>query len=444
MVERYAREEMKKHWTQHARYAAWLEVEKAAVKAWNRLGLIPDEDCKKIVENATFSVERIEEIEAVTKHDLIAFNTSVSESLGEESRWFHYGMTSSDAVDTGVALQMRDSLKIVIDDVKMLMESIKKRAEEHKFTLMVGRSHGIHGEPITFGLTLAVWYDEMARHLKNLEETMEVISVGQISGAMGNFAHAPLELEEYAMAELGLKPEPCSNQVVHRDRYARLATALATMASSIEKFAVQVRHLQRTEVYEAEEFFAKGQKGSSAMPHKRNPILTENITGLARSIRAHAIPAMENVALWHERDISHSSSERFWLPDAFITTDFMLHRMNNVIANLTVMPENMMKNLNQTGGLVFSQRVLLELPKAGVSREDAYKIVQRNAMKVWEEIQQGKPTLNENGESLYLGHLLADEDLRAKLSEEQIRECFNYDYYTKNVDAIFNRVFNKQ
>ena len=443
MVERYAREEMAKHWTQEARYAAWLEVEKAAVKAWNKLGLIPDEDCEKIVKNAKFSVERIEEIEAVTKHDLIAFNTSVAESLGEESRWFHYGMTSSDAVDTGVALQMRDSLKIIIDDVKMLMESIKKRAEEHKYTLMVGRSHGIHGEPITFGLTLAVWYDEMARHLKNLEETMEVIAVGQISGAMGNFAHAPLELEELAMKELGLKPEPCSNQVVHRDRYARLASALALMASSIEKFAVQVRHLQRTEVYEAEEFFAKGQKGSSAMPHKRNPILTENITGLARMIRAYAVPAMENVALWHERDISHSSTERFWLPDAFITADFMLHRMNNVIANLTVMPENMMKNLNLTGGLVFSQRVLLELPKAGVSREDAYKIVQRNAMKVWEEIKEGRPTINEKGESLYLNHLLADEELRSKLSEEQIRECFNYDYYTKNVDAIFKRVFKK-
>ena len=443
MVERYAREEMAKHWTQEARYAAWLEVEKAAVKAWNKLGLIPDEDCEKIVKNAKFSVERIEEIEAVTKHDLIAFNTSVAESLGEESRWFHYGMTSSDAVDTGVALQMRDSLKIIIDDVKMLMESIKKRAEEHKYTLMVGRSHGIHGEPITFGLTLAVWYDEMARHLKNLEETMEVIAVGQISGAMGNFAHAPLELEELAMKELGLKPEPCSNQVVHRDRYARLASALALMASSIEKFAVQVRHLQRTEVYEAEEFFAKGQKGSSAMPHKRNPILTENITGLARMIRAYAVPAMENVALWHERDISHSSTERFWLPDAFITADFMLHRMNNVIANLTVMPENMMKNLNLTGGLVFSQRVLLELPKAGVSREDAYKIVQRNAMKVWEEIKEGRPTINEKGESLYLNHLLADEELRSKLSEEQIRECFNYDYYTKNVDAIFKRVFEK-
>ena len=443
MVERYARPEMTQHWTQQARYAAWLEVEKAAVKAWNKLGLIPDEDCKKIVKNATFSVERIEEIEAVTKHDLIAFNTSVSESLGEESRWFHYGMTSSDAVDTGVAIQMRDSLKIVIKDVKMLMKSIKKRAKEHKMTLMVGRSHGIHGEPITFGLTLAVWYDEMKRHLKNLKETLKVISVGQISGAMGNFAHAPLELEEYAMAELGLKPEPCSNQVVHRDRYARLATALACMASTIEKFAVQVRHLQRTEVYECEEFFAKGQKGSSAMPHKRNPILTENITGLARSIRAHAAPAMENVALWHERDISHSSSERFWLPDAFITTDFMLHRMNNVIANLTVMPENMMKNLNLTGGLVFSQRVLLELPLKGVSREDAYRIVQRNAMKVWEEIQQGKATTNKKGESLYLGHLLADKELRNSLSEKQIRECFNYEYYTKNVNAIFKRVFKK-
>ena len=441
MVERYAREEMTKHWTQEARYAAWLEVEKAAVKAWNKIGLIPDDDCEKIIKNASFSVTRIEEIEAVTRHDLIAFTTSVSESLGKESRWFHYGMTSSDAVDTGVALQMKASLEIIISDTKMLMESIKKRAVEHKMTLMVGRSHGIHGEPITFGLTLAVWYDEMARHLTNLEQTMEVICVGQISGAMGNFAHAPLELEEYAMAELGLKPEPCSNQVVHRDRYARLATTLALMASSVEKFAVQVRHLQRTEVYEAEEYFAKGQKGSSAMPHKRNPILTENITGLARIIRTCVTPAMENVALWHERDISHSSTERFWLPDAFITTNFMMHRMNSVISNLTVMPENMMRNLNLTGGLVFSQRVLLELPIAGVSREDAYRIVQRNAMKVWEEIQHGKPTTNDEGESLYLQYLLADNELRESLSEEQIRECFNFDYYTKNVDKIFARVF---
>jgi len=441
MVDRYAREEMKSKWSIQAKYQAWLDVEKAVVKAWNKLGLIPDEDAQKIVENAGFSVERIDEIEAVTKHDLIAFTTSVSETLGEESRWFHYGMTSSDTVDTAVALQMRDSLELIIADVKMVMESIKIRAIEHKMTLMVGRSHGIHGEPITFGLVLAVWYDEMARHLENLEQTMEVISVGQVSGAMGNFAHAPLELEEYACEELGLKSAPASNQVIQRDRYARLASAMALMASSIEKFAVQVRHWQRTEVYECEEFFSKGQKGSSAMPHKRNPILTENITGLARMVRAYVIPAMENVALWHERDISHSSTERFWLPDSFITSDFMLHRFNSVIANLVVYPENMMRNLNLTGGLVFSQRVLLELPLKGVSREDAYRIVQRNAMKVWEGLQQGKSAVNEKGESLYLQYLLDDEELGQSLSEEAIRECFNFDYYTKNVDRIFARVF---
>ncbi len=441
MIERYSREEMSSKWTMQAKYQAWLDVEKAVVKAWNRLGLIPDDDAKKIVDNAGFSVEEIDKIEKVTKHDLIAFTTSVANTLGDESRWFHYGMTSSDTIDTAVAVQMKGSLEIIIKDVKMIMESIKKRANEHKMTLMVGRSHGIHGEPITFGLVLAVWYDEMQRHLDNLEQTMDVIAVGQVSGAMGNFAHAPLELEEFTCKELGLKPDPISNQVIQRDRYARLATALALMASSIEKFAIQVRHWQRTEVYECEEFFAKGQKGSSAMPHKRNPILTENITGLARIIRAYSIPAMENVGLWHERDISHSSTERFWLPDSFITTDFMLHRMNNVIANLTVFPKNMMKNLNLTGGLVFSQRVLLELPIQGVSREDAYKIVQRNAMKVWEALQQGKPVLNEAGESLYLEYLLGDDELRESLSEEKIRECFNYDYYTKNVDKIFQRVF---
>ncbi|HHO65862.1 MAG TPA: adenylosuccinate lyase, partial [Epsilonproteobacteria bacterium] len=273
MVERYARPEMKEKWTQQAKYDAWLTVEKAAVKAWNKIGLVPDEDCKKIIENATFDVDRIDEIEKVTRHDVIAFLTSVSESLGEESRWVHYGMTSSDCIDTAVALQMRDSLKIIIEDVKMVMESIKKRAFEHKMTLMVGRSHGIHGEPITFGLVLAIWYDEMRRNLENLEQAMEVISVGKISGAMGNFAHAPMELEELVCEELGLKPAPVSNQVVQRDRYANLMNALALLASTGEKIAVAVRHYQRTEVYEAEEFFAKGQKGSSAMPHKRNPVL---------------------------------------------------------------------------------------------------------------------------------------------------------------------------
>ncbi|GAB6075120.1 adenylosuccinate lyase [Nautilia lithotrophica] len=441
MVERYAREEMKKLWDMNAKYQAWLDVEIAAVKAWNKLGLIPDEDAKKIEQNAKFDIKRIDEIEKETKHDVIAFLTSVAESLGEESRWVHYGMTSSDTIDTAVALQMRDSLKIIIDDVKMVMESIKKRAMEHKYTLMVGRSHGIHGEPITFGLVLSIWYDEMKRHLKNLEETLEVISVGKISGAMGNFAHAPIELEELTCEFLGLKPAPISNQVIQRDRYARLASALGLLASTVEKIAVNIRHFQRTEVYEAEEYFSKGQKGSSAMPHKRNPVLSENITGLARIIRSYTIPAMENVALWHERDISHSSTERFWLPDAFITTDFMLHRLNNIIANLVVYPENMMKNLNLTGGLVFSQRVLLELPKKGVSREDAYKIVQRNAMKVWEEIQKGHAPLNEKGESLFLEYLLKDEDLKKYLSDEEIRGLFDYNYYTRNVDRIYKRVY---
>ncbi len=441
MVERYAREEMKKLWDMNAKYSAWLEVEKAAVKAWNKLGLIPDEDAEKIVKNAKFDIERIDEIERETKHDVIAFLTSVAESLGEESRWVHYGMTSSDTIDTAVALQMRDSLKIIIDDVKMVMESIKKRAMEHKYTLMVGRSHGIHGEPITFGLVLSIWYDEMKRHLKNLEETLEVISVGKVSGAMGNFAHAPIELEELTCEFLGLKPAPISNQVVQRDRYARLASALGLLASTVEKIAVNIRHFQRTEVYEAEEYFSKGQKGSSAMPHKRNPVLSENITGLARIVRSYTIPAMENVALWHERDISHSSTERFWLPDGFVTTDFMLHRLNNIISNLVVYPENMMKNLNLTGGLVFSQRVLLELPKKGVSREDAYKIVQRNAMKVWEEIQKGKAPINEKGESLFLENLLKDEDLSKLLSADEIKELFDYNYYTRNVDKIYKRVY---
>ena len=443
MVERYSRKEMADKWTMQAKYQAWLDVELAAVKAWNRLGLIPDEDAQKILKNAKFDVKRIDEIERETKHDVIAFLTSVAESLGPESRWVHYGMTSSDTIDTAVALQMRDSLKLIIEDVKMVMESIKKRAYEHKKTLMVGRSHGIHGEPITFGLVLAIWYDEFARHLKNLEETLEVISVGKVSGAMGNFAHAPMELEELVCEELGLKPAPVSNQVVQRDRYARLFTTMALIASTIEKIATNIRHFQRTEVYEAEEYFSKGQKGSSAMPHKRNPVLSENLTGLARQIRSMAMPALENVALWHERDISHSSVERFILPDGFITLDFALHRLNNVIANLVVYPKNMMKNLNLTGGLVFSQRVLLELTKRGVSREDAYKIVQRNAMKVWEQIQEGHAPINEKGESLFLQYLLEDKELTQKIDKDEIRSFFDYDYYTKNVDKIFARVFEK-
>ena len=441
MVERDAREAMKSKWSIQAKYDAWLKVELAAVRAWNKLGLITDADCEKIQKNAKFDIARIDEIEKTTKHDVIAFLTSVSESLGDESRFVHYGMTSSDCIDTAAALQMKESLELILADIDEFLKALKTRAMEHKNTLMVGRSHGIHGEPITFGLVIAIWHDEIKRAKELLEHAKKVISVGAISGAMGNFAHAPLELEELVCAELGLGCAPASNQVIQRDRYAQVMSALAILASSCEKIAVAVRHYQRTEVYEAEEYFSPGQKGSSAMPHKRNPVLSENITGLCRMIRSYATPALENVALWHERDISHSSVERFILPDAFITADFMLGRITGLIKNLVVYPENMMKNLNLTGGLVFSQRVLLELPKREISREDAYKIVQRNAMKVWADLQQGKSALNDKGESLFLQNLLGDEDLRAKLSENEIRACFDYSYYTKNVDKIFARVF---
>ena len=444
MVERYSREQMAQKWDMQAKYGAWLEVEKAAVKAWNKLGFISDADCEKICKNAKFDVARIDEIEKTTKHDVIAFLTSVSESLGDESRFVHYGMTSSDCIDTAVALQIKSSMELIIEDVKGLMSAIKTRAQEHKNTMMVGRSHGIHGEPITFGLVLAVWYDEVARALKLLQDAKEVAAYGKLSGAMGNFAHAPLEFEELTCEQLGLKPAPASNQVIQRDRYAHVISAIAVLAATCEKIAVAVRHFQRTEVYEAEEYFSPGQKGSSAMPHKRNPVLSENITGLCRMLRSYVTPALENVALWHERDISHSSVERFILPDAFITADFMLARITNLIANLVVYPENMMKNLNLTGGLVFSQRVLLQLPQRGISREDAYKIVQRNAMKVWADLQEGKKAINENGESLFLQNLLADEELRASLGETEIKECFDYAYYARHVDGIFKRVFGKQ
>lgn len=441
MVERYAREAMKSKWSIQAKYDAWLKVELAAVRAWNKLGLITDDDCEKIQKNAKFDIARIDEIEKTTKHDVIAFLTSVSESLGDESRFVHYGMTSSDCIDTAAALQIKESLELILTGINEFLQALKERAMEHKNTLMVGRSHGIHGEPITFGLVIAIWHDEIKRAKELLEHAKKIISVGAISGAMGNFAHAPLELEELVCAELGLDCAPASNQVIQRDRYAQVMSALAILASSCEKIAVAVRHYQRTEVYEAEEYFSPGQKGSSAMPHKRNPVLSENITGLCRMIRSYATPALENVALWHERDISHSSVERFILPDAFITADFMLGRITGLVKNLVVYPENMMKNLNLTGGLVFSQRVLLELPKREISREDAYKIVQRNAMKVWADLQQGKSALNDKGESLFLQNLLGDEDLRAKLNENEIRACFDYSYYTKNVDKIFARVF---
>ncbi len=432
---------MSSKWDLQAKYKAWLKVELAAVKAWNELGLIKKDDCEKILKNAKFDIGRIDEIEKTTKHDVIAFLTSVSENLGAESRFLHYGMTSSDCIDTAVALQVRDSLDLIITDTQNLLKALEKRAFEFKDTLMVGRSHGIHGEPITFGLVLAVWFDEIKHALSLLENAKECISYGKLSGAMGNFAHAPLEFEEKVCKNLGLKPAPVSNQIIQRDRYAQVISALAILAASCEKIAVNIRHLQRTEVYEAEEFFSQGQKGSSAMPHKRNPVLSENITGLCRIIRSFVTPALENVALWHERDISHSSVERFMLPDSFVTADFMLVRLTNLIENLLVYPQNMMKNLNLTGGLVFSQRVLLELPLKGISREDAYKIVQQNAMKVWEDLQKGKSGVNSKGESLFLQALLDESALKGKLTSDEIKECFDYNYYTKNVAAIFERVF---
>ncbi len=439
MLERYANEEMKALWNEQTKFETYLEVEKAVVRAWNKLGQIQDSDCEKICTKAAFNLERIKEIEKTTKHDLIAFTTCVAESLGEESRFFHYGITSSDCIDTAMALLMTKSLKLIQKGVQNLYETLKNRALEHKDTLMVGRSHGVFGEPITFGLVLALFADEIKRHLKALDLTMEFISVGAISGAMGNFAHAPLELEELACEFLGLKTANINNQVIQRDRYARLACDLALLASSCEKIAVNIRHLQRSEVYEVEEAFSTGQKGSSAMPHKRNPILSENITGLCRVIRSFTTPMLENVALWHERDMSHSSVERFALPDLFITSDFMLSRLNSVIKNLVVYPKNMLKNLALSGGLVFSQRVLLELPKKGLSREESYSIVQENAMKIWEVLQQG--AFKNADENLFLNALLNDERLKKYLSEDEIKACFDYGYYTKNVGAIFKRVF---
>nr|WP_302849847.1 adenylosuccinate lyase [Helicobacter pylori] len=439
VLERYANEEMKALWNEQTKFETYLEVEKAVVRAWNKLGQIQDSDCEKICAKAAFNLERIKEIEKTTKHDLIAFTTCVAESLGEESRFFHYGITSSDCIDTAMALLMTKSLKLIQKGVQNLYETLKNRALEHQDTLMVGRSHGVFGEPITFGLVLALFADEIKRHLKALDLTMEFISVGAISGAMGNFAHAPLELEELACEFLGLKTANINNQVIQRDRYARLACDLALLASSCEKIAVNIRHLQRSEVYEVEEAFSTGQKGSSAMPHKRNPILSENITGLCRVIRSFTTPMLENVALWHERDMSHSSVERFALPDLFITSDFMLSRLNSVIENLVVYPKNMLKNLALSGGLVFSQRVLLELPKKGLSREESYSIVQENAMKIWEVLQQG--AFKNADENLFLNALLNDERLKKYLSEDEIKACFDYRYYTKNVGAIFKRVF---
>jgi len=419
-------------WSPETKFRIWFEIEAHACDALAELGVIPKDAAKTIWEKggaATFDVARIDEIEAVTKHDVIAFLTHLAEIVGPDARFVHQGMTSSDVLDTTFNIQLVRAADILLAGMDKLLDALKRRAFEHKDTIRIGRSHGIHAEPTTMGLTLARFHAEMARGRARLAAARAEVATGAVSGAVGTFANIDPRVEEHVCAKLGLVPEPVSTQVIPRDRHAMFFATLGVIASSIENVAIEIRHMQRTEVLEAEEFFSPGQKGSSAMPHKRNPVLTENLTGLARLVRMAVTPAMENVALWHERDISHSSVERGIGPDTTITLDFALNRLAGVIDKLVIYPDNMMKNLDKFRGLVHSQRVLLALTQAGVSREDSYRLVQRNAMKVWEE---GKDFLEE---------LLADAEVRAALSEEAIREKFDLGYHTKHVDTIFRRVF---
>jgi adenylosuccinate lyase len=432
MIPRYSRPEMVAIWSPETKFRIWFEIEAHACDALAAIGVIPKSAAETIWEkggSATFDVARIDEIEAVTKHDVIAFLTHLAEFIGPDSRFVHQGMTSSDVLDTCFNVQLVRATDLLLADMEKLLEALKRRALEHKDTVTIGRSHGIHAEPTTFGVKLALAYAEFDRNKTRLMAAREEIATCAISGAVGTFANIDPRVEEHVAAAMGLKAEPVSTQVIPRDRHAMYFATLGVIASSIERLATEIRHLQRTEVLEAEEYFSPGQKGSSAMPHKRNPVLTENLTGLARMVRSYAFPAMENVALWHERDISHSSVERMIGPDATVTLDFALARLTTVIDKLLVYPENMMNNMNKFRGLVHSQRVLLALTQAGVSREDAYRLVQRNAMKVWE---QGADFLEE---------LLADQEVRAALSEEDIREKFDLGYHTKHVDTIFQRVF---
>ncbi len=435
MVPRYARPEMTALWEPEAKYRIWFEIEAHATQKLADLGVVPESAAKALWDwwdtNPTIDVEAIDAIEAVTKHDVIAFLTWVAEHVGEEARFMHQGMTSSDVLDTTLSVQLVRATDILLSDMDALLAALKRRAEEHKFTPTIGRSHGIHAEPVTFGLKLAQAYAEFDRCRARLWDARTEIATCAISGAVGTFANISPDVEAYVADKLGLVPETVSTQVIPRDRHAMYFATLAVIAGSIERLAVEVRHLQRTEVLEAEEFFSKGQKGSSAMPHKRNPVLTENLTGQARMIRAYAMPALENVALWHERDISHSSVERFIGPDATITLDFALARLTGVVDKLLVYPERMQANMDRMGGLIHSQRVLLALTQNGVSRENAYAIVQRNAMKVWES----------DGRLQLLDLLKQDEDVSKALSENDLTALFDLDYHLKHVDTIFARVF---
>ena len=432
MIPRYSRPEMVAVWSPETRFRIWFEIEAFACEAMAELGVIPKESAKAIWEKgskANFDVARIDEIERVTKHDVIAFLTHLAEFVGEDSRFVHQGMTSSDVLDTCIAVQLRRASGILIADVDALLAALERRAFEHRLTPTIGRSHGIHAEPTTFGVKLALAYAEFSRARARLVTAREEISTCAISGAVGTFANIDPRVEEHVAEKLGLKPEPVSTQVIPRDRHAAFFAALGVVASSVERLATEIRHLQRTEVLEAEEFFSEGQKGSSAMPHKRNPVLTENLTGLARMVRSAVTPAMENVALWHERDISHSSVERMIGPDATITLDFALARLTSVVDKLVVYPETMKKNLDRLGGLIHSQRVLLALTQKGVSREEAYSLVQRNAMPVW------------RGEGDFLTLLKADRDVAKALAPAELEALFDLGYHLKRVDVIFGRVF---
>ncbi|MFH1490863.1 MAG: adenylosuccinate lyase [Pseudomonadota bacterium] len=429
MIERYTRPEMGRIWEHENRYAKWLEVEIVACEAMAEEGLIPGASLENIRTKADFSVERILEIEEETKHDVIAFLTNVAEYVGPDSRFIHLGLTSSDILDTSFALLLKEAMGLIIDDVHRFMEVLRERAEEHRYTVMIGRSHGIHAEPITFGLKLAVWHSEMGRNLKRIEEALEVISYGKLSGAVGTFANISPKIEAYACGKLGLKPAAISTQVLQRDRHAQFFTSLAILAGTMEKIATEIRHLQRTEVLEAEEAFSRGQKGSSAMPHKKNPIGSENISGLARLVRSNALAALENMPLWHERDISHSSVERVIGPDSTILVDYMLNRLTRLVKDLVVHPKRMIENMNRLKGLIYSQQVLLKLAAKGMKRQAAYEVVQRNALRVWDS------------GSLFKDLLLEDEEVRKVLSEKEIEEIFSLDYHLKHVDEIFKRVF---
>jgi adenylosuccinate lyase len=418
---------MKKIWSEESKFDKWLQVEIAACEAWAETGTIPKEAIPKI-KKARFSLERIAEILKLTHHDVTAFLQAVSESLGEESRFIHLGLTSSDVIDTALSLQLKEASRLLAKDVAELTTVLEDKAIEHKHTIMIGRTHGVHAEPITFGLKLALWTQEMKRNTTRLAEAEKIISVGKISGAVGTYATVPPEVEEKACVKLGLAPAPISSQVIQRDRHAQFITTLAIIASSLEKFATEIRGLQRTEVLEAEEPFAAGQTGSSAMPHKRNPELCERICGLARLVRGYALTSMENIALWHERDISHSSTERIIFPDACLVMDYILSIFTSIMKGLKVYPENMRRNLELTQGLVFSQRVLISLIDKGLSRQKAYELVQRNAMKAWKQ------------KTSFLDLLMADTEVMAHLSEKELKSLFDYNYFTKHVDKVFQRL----